>query len=110
MSVRVALPTHLRTLSGAGSEVRVEVADAATIADLLEALEAAHPELRGTIRDRATGARRPFMRYLACGRDLSHEPADGPLPDAVASGGEVFRVIGAIAGGVVGLDPSEARD
>jgi hypothetical protein len=98
-TVRVALPTHLRTLARAGPEVRVEVPAAPTISDVLDALESAHPALRGTIRDHTTGQRRPFMRYHACGRDLSHDPPDGPLPDAVAQGSDVFRVIGAIAGG-----------
>jgi len=98
-TVRVALPAHLRTLAGVGSEVRVEVPDAPTIDDLIEALEAAYPALHGTIRDRATARRRSFMRYFACGRDLSHEPTDQPLPDAVAGGAEVFSVVGAIAGG-----------
>jgi sulfur-carrier protein len=98
-SVRVALPSHLRTLAGVGAEVRVEVADGPTIADVLDGLEAAHPRLLGTIRDRASGERRPFMRYVACGQDLSHEPADRPLPDSVARGAEALRIIGAIAGG-----------
>jgi molybdopterin synthase sulfur carrier subunit len=98
-SVRVALPSHLRTLAGVGKEVRVEVADGPTIADVLDGLEAAHPQLLGTIRDRATGERRPFMRYVASGQDLSHVPTDRPLPGAVARGDEALRIIGAIAGG-----------
>lgn len=98
-SVRVVLPSHLRTLAGVGAEVRVEVADPPTLAGALDALESAHPQLRGTIRDRRTKERRPFMRYVACGRDLSHEPADHPLPEDVARGDEVLRVVGAIAGG-----------
>jgi hypothetical protein len=98
-SVRVALSSHLRALAGVGTEVRVAVPDAPTIADVLDALEAAHPSLSGTIRDRSTGERRPFMRYVACGEDLSHTPASRPLPDAVARGSEALRVIGAIAGG-----------
>lgn len=98
-SVRIALPSHLRTLAGVGTEVRVDVPGVPTIAGAIDALEAAHPQLRGTIRDRSTGERRPFMRYVACGSDLSHEPADHPLPDAVARGDAPFRVVGAIAGG-----------
>jgi hypothetical protein len=98
-SVRIALPSHLRTLAGVGAEVRVKVPDEPTIADAIDGLEAAHPPLRGTIRDRSTGERRPFMRYVACGTDISHEPPDHPLPDAVVRGDEVLRVVGAIAGG-----------
>jgi len=98
-TVRITLPAHLRTLAGVGPEVRVEVAGAPTIRSALDALEAAHPELRGTIRDHATARRRPYMRYFACGRDLSHEPEDGPLPEPVARGAEAFAVVGAISGG-----------
>lgn len=97
--VRVTLPAHLRTLAGVGAEVRVRVPDAPTIADALDALEAAHPELAGTIRDRATGARRAYMRYMAAGADLTHEPPQAALPDAVVRGEEPFRVVGAISGG-----------
>ena len=100
-SIRVALPSHLRTLAGLGAELRVDVPDAPTIADAIAAVEEANPQLRGTIRDRSSGARRPFIRYVACGRDLSHEPVDTPLPEAVALGDEALRVIGAIAGGQV---------
>lgn len=98
-SVRVALPTHLRTLARVDGEVRVEVDDPVTAGRVLDALEAAHPTLEGTIRDHGTGERRAYIRYFACGEDLSHEPADRPLPDEVAEGREVFRVVGAIAGG-----------
>ena len=97
--VRIALPSHLRALAGTGAEVRVRVPDAPTIADALDALERDHPALRGTIRDRADGARRPYMRYLACGEDLSHRPAAAALPEPVARGAEPLRVVGAIAGG-----------
>jgi molybdopterin synthase sulfur carrier subunit len=98
--IRVALPSHLRTLAGTGPEVRVRVeAGVPTLADVLDALERAHPPLRGTIRARGDGARRPYIRYLACGEDLSHEPAGSPLPEAVARGAEPLRVVGAIAGG-----------
>ena len=77
----------------------MEVSSAPTIRATLDALEAAHPALRGTIRHRDTAERRPFMRYFACGRDLSHESPDAPLPDAVARGAEPLQVVGAIAGG-----------
>lgn len=99
-TVRVALPSHLRTLAGVGAEVTVEVPDEApTVADALDALEGAHPALRGTIRDQRTGIRRPYMRYLACGADLSHEGPGCPLPGPVVAGDEPFTVIGAISGG-----------
>jgi sulfur-carrier protein len=98
-TVRVALPTHLRALARVGSEVRVEVPDAPTIRDALDALEAEYPALRGTIRDQGTARRRSFIRYFACGRDLSHEAVDERLPDTVAQGADPFCVIGAIAGG-----------
>lgn len=97
--IRVTLPHHLRNLAGVGAEVTVEVDGPVTQRAVLDALEARYPVLRGTIRDHTTQARRPFLRYFACQEDLSHEPPDAPLPDAVASGAEPFRVIGAIAGG-----------
>ena len=97
--IRVALPHHLRTLAGVGGEVRIELTDPPTQRSVLDALEARHPVLRGTMRDHGTAERRPFIRFFACGRDLSHEPADAPLPDEVASGAEPFRVVGAMAGG-----------
>lgn len=101
VQVVVELPTHLRELAGAGRETRLEITGShpATIRTLLDALEAAHPVLRGTIRDRDTGARRAYMRYFAGKADLSHEPPDAPLPEAVTRGEEAFRVVGAIAGG-----------
>ncbi len=98
-TVRVGLPHHLRTLAGTGRETVVSVGDAPTIGEVLDALEAAHPALRGTIRDHGTGRRRPFMRWFACEEDLSHEPADTPLPREVVDGDEPFRILGAIAGG-----------
>ena len=98
-TVRITLPAHLRTLARVGSEVRVDVPDAPTINDVLDALESAYPALRGTIRDHGSTKRRAFIRYFACGRDLSHEPIDQPLSDPVAQGAAVFCVIGAIAGG-----------
>ena len=97
--IRVVLPQHLRTLAKVGSEVTVEVSGAVTQRSVLDALEAAYPMLRGTIRDHVTQERRPFLRFFACEEDLSHESPDAPLPEAVASGKEPFLVIGAIAGG-----------
>ncbi len=97
--IRVILPPHLRTLAHAGSEVTLEVEAPATQRSVLDALEARYPMLRGTIRDHVTQQRRPFLRFFACEEDLSHNPPDAPLPDAVASGKEPFIVIGAIAGG-----------
>jgi molybdopterin synthase sulfur carrier subunit len=97
--IRVILPFHLRTLAHVGSEVTLEVEGRATQRSVLDALEARYPMLRGTIRDQVTHQRRPFLRFFACEEDLSHEPLDVPLPDAVASGAEPFIVIGAIAGG-----------
>jgi molybdopterin synthase sulfur carrier subunit len=97
--IRVVLPAHLRTLARATSEVELEVAGEATQRSVLDALEARYPMLRGTIRDHVTQQRRPFVRFFACGEDLSHEAPDAPLPDAVASGAEPFLLVGAIAGG-----------
>lgn len=98
-TIRILLPAHLRTLAGVGSGVVVEVDDPPTLEAALAALEARFPMLRGTIRDHDTGRRRAFIRYFACGRDLSHDPPGTPLPDAVVSGDEELVVIGAIAGG-----------
>jgi sulfur-carrier protein len=97
--IRVVLPAHLRTLAGVSGEVEVEVAGAVTQRSVLDALEARYPMLRGTIRDQVTGQRRPFVRFFACQEDLSHEPPDAPLPEAVALGTEPFLLVGAIAGG-----------
>ncbi|MGA2235048.1 MAG: MoaD/ThiS family protein [Terriglobales bacterium] len=97
--IRVILPHHLRTLAQVGSELQIEIDGPATQRSVLDALEARYPMLRGTIRDQVTEQRRPFLRFFACEEDLSHEPPDAPLPDAVASGAEPFIVIGAIAGG-----------
>jgi sulfur-carrier protein len=97
--IRVILPQHLRTLAKVGSEVSVEVQGPVTQRSVLDAVEAAYPMLRGTIRDHVTQERRPFLRFFACEEDLSHESPDAPLPEAVASGAEPFLVIGAIAGG-----------
>jgi len=97
--IRVLLPHHLRSLAGVEKEVTVQVEGSATIRSLLDALEAAYPMLRGTIRDHATKERRPLLRYFAGGEDLSSESVDEPLPPAVADGREPFRIVGAIAGG-----------
>ena len=97
--IRVVLPPHLRTLSHTGSEVTLEVAGPVTQRSVLDALEARYPMLRGTIRDQVTQQRRPFLRFFACEQDLSHEPPDAVLPDAVTSGAEPLIVLGAIAGG-----------
>jgi molybdopterin converting factor small subunit len=97
--IRVVLPAHLRTLAGVHGEVELEVEAPVTQSSILDALEDRYPMLRGTIRDHATQRRRPFVRFFACEEDLSHEPADAPLPDPVAKGAEPFMVVGAIAGG-----------
>ena len=97
--IRVALPAHLRKLAHVDGEVKLDVGGQATQRSVLDALEAGYPMLRGTIRDHVTQQRRPFLRFFACDRDLSHEPPDAPLPDVVTSGAEPFFVVGAIAGG-----------
>ncbi len=95
----VVLPPHLRTLAQVSGDVTLEVEGRATIRSVLDALEARYPMLRGTIRDHVTQERRPFLRFFACQEDLSHEPQDTPLSDAVAAGKEPFLIVGAIAGG-----------
>ena len=97
--IRVVLPAHLRTLARVDREVSLPVEGTVTLASALDALEAAYPQLRGTVRDHVTLKRRPFVRFFACEQDLSHEPPDAPLPDAVARGAEPLVIIGAIAGG-----------
>jgi hypothetical protein len=99
--IRIVLPAHLRTLAQVGGEVKVELEAGvpATQRSVLDALEARYPMLRGTIRDHVTQRRRAFVRFFACAEDLSHEPPDAPLPDAVASGAEPLLVVGAMAGG-----------
>ena len=97
--IRVKLPHHLRTLTGARGELELQVEGAVTQRSILDALEAKYPVLRGTIRERDTGQRRSLVRFFASGEDLSHEPPDAPLPDAVAKGAEPFLVVGAMAGG-----------
>jgi hypothetical protein len=97
--IRVVLPYHLRALASLGAEVQVDVEGRATQRSVLDALEARYPMLCGTIRDHVTKERRALVRFFACREDLSHDPPDTPLPDAVASGAEPFFVVGAIAGG-----------
>ncbi len=97
--VRVILPQHLRTLARVEGEVTLEVVGPVTQRTVLDALEARYPMLRGTIRDHASKRRRPFIRFFACEDDLSHEPADALLPDAVATGKEALLIVGAMAGG-----------
>jgi molybdopterin converting factor small subunit len=97
--IRVQIPAPLRRLSGADAEVSLEVTGVVTIDSVLDALEARYPGLKGTIRDHVTRQRRPFVRFFAGGEDLSHDPTDAPLPDAVGQGAEPFVILGAIAGG-----------
>lgn len=97
--IRVVLPQHLRNLAHVEKEVQLQVEGLVTQRSVLDVLEAKYPMLRGTIRDQQTQQRRPFVRFFACGQDLSHERVDAPLPDAVANGVEPFMVIGALAGG-----------
>jgi hypothetical protein len=97
--IRVVLPAHLRTLARVDGEVKVQVEGPVTQRAILDALEADYPALRGTIRDQGTHQRRAFLRFFACGEDLSHESPDAPLPEAVAAGAEPLLVVGAMAGG-----------
>ena len=97
--IRIVLPAHLRKLARVDREVEVEVSVAVTQRSVLDALEVRYPMLQGTIRDHVTKKRRPFVRFFACEEDLSNEPLDAPLPEAVASGREPFLVIGAMSGG-----------
>ena len=97
--IRVVLPPHLRTLARVGNNLILEVEGPVTQRAILDVLEDRYPMLHGTIRDHVTGERRPFLRFFACEQDLSHERPDAQLPDAVASGAEPFRIVGAIAGG-----------
>src|SRR5262245_29608394 len=99
MTIRVVLPFHLRNLARVESEVQLEVGNPVTIGSVLDAIEARYPVLRGTIRDHGTLKRRPFVRFFACKEDLSLEPPEAVLPDAVVKGDEPFLIIGAIAGG-----------
>ena len=97
--IRVTLPAHLRKLAHVDGEVSLEIAGQITQRSILDALEARYPMLRGTIREHVSGKRRAFVRFFACGEDLSHESPDTPLPEAVASGAQPFMIVGAIAGG-----------
>ena len=97
--IRVVLPYHLRTLAQVGAEVQLDVADPVTLRTVLDALERRYPMLCGTIRDHVTHKRRPLLRFFACEEDISHESADAPLPEAIASGAEPLFIVGAIAGG-----------
>jgi sulfur-carrier protein len=97
--IRIVLPPHLRTLAQVNDEVHLDLSGQATQRSVLDALEDRYPMLRGTIRDHVTYRRRPFLRFFACAEDLSHEPPDSPLPDAVVTGAEPFLVVGAMAGG-----------
>ena len=97
--IRVVLPHHLRTLARVGDEVQLEVKAPATRETVLDALEASYPMLRGTIRDHVTQKRRPLVRFFACAEDISHDPADALLPEAITTGAEPFFIMGAIAGG-----------
>src|SRR5213592_2529039 len=97
--IRVVLPAHLRTLARIDGEVKLDIEGPVTQHSVLDALETRYPMLRGTIRDHVTLKRRPFVRFFACGEDLSHESGDVPLPDAVATGAEPFLIVGAMAGG-----------
>jgi molybdopterin converting factor small subunit len=97
--IRVVLPAHLRTLARVSGEVELDLNGEVTADNIVEALEARYPALSGTIRDHSTGQRRPFVRFFACEQDISHDPTDTPLPQAIASGAEPFLIVGAIAGG-----------
>ena len=97
--ILVVLPAHLRALAGVRGDLELEVNGQVTRRSILDALETQYPMLRGTIRDHVAGERRPFLRFFACGEDVTHEPEDAPLPESIASGAEQFYIIGAIAGG-----------
>lgn len=97
--IRVELPYHLQTLAGAEPEVTLSVDGVVTLESVLDALEARYPMLRGTIRDHDTGRRRPLVRFFACREDVSHDPPEAPLPEAIATGAEPLLIVGAIAGG-----------
>ena len=97
--IRVTLPAHLRKLAHVDGEVLLDIVGQITQRSILDALEARYPMLCGTIRDHVNGKRRAFVRFFACGEDVSHESPDTPLPDAVATGAQPFMIVGAIAGG-----------
>lgn len=97
--IRVVIPVHLRRLAGTGSTLDLQAASPCTITLVLDALEAAYPALRGTLRDQVSGQRRPFIRFFACGEDLTQDSPDAPLPQAVQDGSEPLRIVGAMVGG-----------
>jgi sulfur-carrier protein len=97
--IRVVLPQHLRTLARVNDELKLDIQGEVTQRSVLDAIEASYPMLRGTIRDHVTEKRRPFLRFFACEEDLSHDPPDSPLPEAVVKGAEPFLIVGAMAGG-----------
>jgi hypothetical protein len=97
--ILVVIPPHLRTLAGVNGDVKLDIEGEVTRRAILDALEERYPMLRGTIREHVSGERRPFLRFFACGKDVTHESPDAPLPDEIVSGAEPFYVIGAIAGG-----------
>ena len=97
--IQVVMPAHLRSLAGVTGNVELEITGDVTRSSILDALEAKYPMLRGTIRDHVAGERRPLLRFFACGEDVTHEPDNTPLPEAIASGAEPFYIIGALAGG-----------
>jgi len=97
--IRVILPVHLKTLARVSGEIEIQVDGPVTQRTVLDSLEAAYPMLRGTIRDFSTKQRRPFIRFFACGQDMSDDPLDAALPDAIVSGSQPFRVVGAMSGG-----------
>jgi hypothetical protein len=97
--IRIVLPSHLKMHADINGEVKLEVDGVVTQRSLLDALEKSYPVLQGAIRDHSTQRRRPFLRFFACQRDLSHESPDAPLPDAVATGSQPFLIVGALAGG-----------
>ncbi|MBE0698837.1 MAG: MoaD/ThiS family protein [Anaerolineaceae bacterium] len=97
--IRVVLPTHLRSLARTSREIELQVEETPSLDSVLNVLESQYPMLRGTIRDQSTKMRRPFIRFFICGEDWSHEPTEAPLPDAIVTGKEPLRVVGAMAGG-----------
>lgn len=97
--IRVQLPYHLQTLARVGREVEIQIEGVATLSSVIDALETQYPMLRGTVRDYVTGQRRDFIRFFACGQDMSLDTLNTPLPDAVVAGSEPFRIVGAMAGG-----------
>jgi molybdopterin synthase sulfur carrier subunit len=97
--IRVVLPHHLRTLARVGDEVQLELNGSVTVQSVLDALESKYPMLRGTIREHGTHQRRPMVRFFVCGEDVSHDPPDAALPEAIGKGAEPLIIMGAIAGG-----------